>query len=47
VLKSDDEHFDIERVIKTRKRDGNEQYLLAWKGYPNKFDSWIDDLVAR
>jgi len=47
VLKSDDERLDIDRIIKTRKRDGNEQYLLAWKGYPNKFDSWIDDLVAR
>jgi len=29
VLKSDDERLDIDRIIKTRKRDGNEQYLLA------------------
>jgi len=29
LLKSDDERLDIDRIIKTRKRDGNEQYLLA------------------
>jgi len=47
VLKSDDERFDIDRIIKTRKRNGKIQYLVAWKGYPSKFDSWVDNLVAR
>ena len=47
VLKSDDERLDIDRIIKTRKRDGKIQYLVAWKGYPSKFDSWVDNLVAR
>ena len=39
VLKSDDERFDIDRIIKKRNRDGKIQYLVAWKGYPSKFDS--------
>jgi len=47
VLKSDDERFDIDRIIKTRKRDGKIQYLVSWKGYPSKFDSWVDELVAK
>jgi len=47
VLKSDDERFDIDRIIKTRKRDEKIQYLVARKGYPSKLDSWVDDLVAR
>jgi len=47
VLKSDDERFDIERIIKTRKRDGKIQYLVSWKGYPSKFDSWVDELVSK
>ena len=49
VLKSDDddEHFDIDRVIKTRKRNGKIQYLVSWKGYPRIFDSWVDELVTR
>ena len=47
VLKSDDEHYDIERIIKTRKRSGKIQYLVSWKGYPSKFDSWVDELTAK
>jgi len=47
VLKPDDEQFDIDRIIKTRKRNGKIQYLVAWKGYPSKFDSWVDELVVK
>ena len=47
VLKSDDECFDIDRILKTRKRDGKIQYLVSWKGYPSKFDSWVDELVSK
>ena len=47
MLKSDDERIDIDRIIKTRKRDGSIQYLVAWKGYPSKFDSWVDELVSK
>jgi len=47
VLKTDDERFDIERIIKTRKRNGKIQYLVSWKGYPSKFDSWVDELVVK
>ena len=47
VLKSDDERFDIDRILKTRKRNGKIQYLVSWRGYPSKFDSWIDELTSR
>ena len=45
VLKSDDERFDIDRIVKTRKRNGKIQYLVSWKGYPAKFDSWVDEII--
>jgi len=47
VLKSDDERFDINRILKTRKRNGKIQYLVSWKGYPNKFDSLVDELTTK
>ena len=45
VLKGDDERFEIDRILKTRKRNGKIQYLVSWKGYPAKFDSWVDEIV--
>ena len=47
VLKSDDERFDIERIIKTRKRNGKIEYLVSWKGYPSKFDSWVREVAVK
>ena len=46
MLKSDDERFVVDRILKTRKRDGKIQYLVSWKEYPSKFDSWVDELVT-
>jgi len=31
VLKSDDEFFDVDRILKTRKRNGKIEYLVSWK----------------
>jgi len=47
VLKSDDEHFDVDRILKTRKRGGKIEYLVPWKGYPSKFNCWIDELIRK
>jgi len=44
--KSDDERFVVDRILKTRKCDGKIQYLVSWKGYPSKFDSWVDVLAT-
>ena len=38
LLKTNQEEFRIEKVI---KRKGNKLYV-KWKGYKNKFNSWID-----
>ena len=49
VAKSDDdEHFDIDRILRTRKRnDGRIEYLVSWKGYPSKFNSWVSNIVTK
>ena len=48
VAKSDEEHFDIDRILRTRKRtDGRIEYLVSWKGYPSKFNSWVSNIVTK
>jgi Integrase core domain/Chromo (CHRromatin Organisation MOdifier) domain len=37
--------FVVDRVLKTRKRDGKTQYFVSWRGYPTKFNSWTDELL--
>ena len=42
VVKSDDV-FKIEKVLSTRKRKSVKEYFVKWKGYPEKFNSWIGE----
>ena len=34
--------YDVEKVLKTRRRNGKIEYYVKWKGYPDKFNFWID-----
>ena len=48
VAKSDNEHFDIDGILRTRKRsDGRIEYLVSWKGYPSKFNSRVSNIVSK
>ena len=42
VVETDDV-FKIEKVLSTRKRRGLKEYFVKWKGYPEKFNSWIGE----
>lgn len=44
IVKTDDV-YEVERVIKTRRRNGQLEYFVKWKGYPNKFNSWVKELT--
>jgi len=37
---------DVDRILTTRKRGGKIQYLVSWKGYPAKFNSWVDEITS-
>jgi len=47
VSKPDDALFDIERIVKTRKKASKVDYLVKWRGYPEKFNSWVKKLRKR
>ncbi len=33
--------FRIDRVIKTRGQGRHEEYLVHWRGWPDKYNSWV------
>ena len=39
-----DDVFIVEKILKTRKRAGKIEYFVKWRSYPDKFNSWVDDV---
>ena len=37
----DSESFEIDEILESKGRGSNKQYFVSWKGYPEKFNSWI------
>ena len=40
-----DDIFKVEKVIRTRKRLGKTEYFVKWRGYPEKFNSWVESIL--
>ena len=45
VIKTDEEYI-VEKVLKTRKRNGQVEHFVKWQGYADKFNSWTTDVHA-
>ena len=43
----DDGVYEVEKVLKTRKRNGIVEYFVKWSGYPDKFNSWTTDVFKK
>ena len=41
-----DHVYEIERIVKTRRRGGKLQYFVKWLGWPEKFNTWEDHVVT-
>ena len=37
----DDDVYDVEKIIRQKKKDGEVWYLVKWLGYNNSFNSWV------
>ena len=35
--------YEIEHILKLRKRNGVTQYLVHWRGYGEEEDSWLNE----
>lgn len=43
---TDTGYYPIERVIKQRKRNGKTQFFVKFKGYPEKFNMWVEEIES-
>ena len=42
LIVKEDIVYNIEKVLRTRRRNGKVECYVKWKGYPDKFNSWTD-----
>ena len=42
------EKYIIDRIVRQRRKDGTQWYLVHWRGYPSSMDSWVrKDAIER
>ena len=44
LITKHDDVFLVEKVLKTRRRNGILESYIKWNGYPSKFNSWEKDI---
>ncbi len=42
VQKPSDEFYEVEKILKKRKRGNKTEYFVKWKHYPDSMNSWTD-----
>ena len=47
IIKADDEIWKIEKIIRKIDRHGEQLYLVKWRGFPDKFNSYVraEDII--
>ena len=44
ITRHPDDRYIVEKVIKTRRRNGQLEHFVKWRGYDEKFNSWASDV---
>ena len=47
VVVSPKTEFEIDKILRTRNRNGIKQLLVKWKGYDKTFNSWVNSSDIR
>ena len=45
VIFDKDQTFKVEKVLKTKGKGKNKQYLVQWLHWPSKYDTWVSNFV--
>ena len=43
VNKSENTLWEVEKILRKRKRNHRKELLAKWTGYSNRFNSWVDE----
>ena len=38
-----DQDYEVEKILKTRTKNGKKEYFVKWLGYPGSMNSWIPE----
>ena len=38
-----DQDYEVEKILKTRTKNGKKEYFVKWLGYPDSMNSWIPE----
>lgn len=41
IIKTDQDFYSVDEILKTRGRGDKKEYLVHWRGYNSKYDSWV------
>ncbi|GFS40170.1 putative uncharacterized transposon-derived protein F54H12.3 [Nephila pilipes] len=41
ISKRSDDYWHVEKVLKTKGRGSRKEYYVKWKGFDNRFNSWV------
>jgi hypothetical protein len=44
VVKTEEDEYIVEKVLKTRRRNGKLEHFVKWRGYADNFNSWTSSL---
>jgi hypothetical protein len=47
VKKGEEDYWEIEKVIKSRIKNGKREYFIKFRGYDNKHNRWVSDLKRK
>ena len=47
VDESEDTLWEVEKIIRKRRRNYRTEVLMKWTGYPNGFNGWVDEVDVK
>ena len=47
VNKSEDTLWEVEKIIRKRRRNNRTEVFIKWTGYSNRFNSWVDEADVK